>query len=191
MSGVSWYHGRLVVFGYRQHLLYSLSRLVAVVIRTQAVPFIVTLTFSVVDVCMNLLPWHTGAWLYAGIDSTFFRHLVVSFSFVLSFLIYGVFVHPCNARNDVLHSPLCVVYSERWGLLLPLFVFNLQVYKNARERLRNVLGSLVLPKGKTIEQLAIKYAGGSVERSKILLQQYQASPHARMVRLKTFLCQPH
>eukprot|EP00904_Undaria_pinnatifida_P014034 jgi/Undpi1/9761/HiC_scaffold_27.g12217.m1 len=40
-------------------------------------------------------------------------------------------------------------------------------------RLRNVLGDQVAPKGRDIEQLAVKFAGGSVERSRELLQKYQ------------------
>lgn len=48
-----------------------------------------------------------------------------------------------------------------------------QVYNAACQKLRNLLGALVAPKGGTIEQLAVKFSGGSAERSRVLLNAFE------------------
>lgn len=43
----------------------------------------------------------------------------------------------------------------------------------AFQRLRNLLGNHVVPRGGTIEQLAIKFPGGTAERSRAILSHYE------------------
>lgn len=50
-----------------------------------------------------------------------------------------------------------------------------KVYNSVRQRVRHLLGSSVMPRGGTVEQLAIKFPGGSAERSRALLKQYEVS----------------
>eukprot|EP00904_Undaria_pinnatifida_P014033 jgi/Undpi1/9760/HiC_scaffold_27.g12216.m1 len=79
-----------------------------------------------------------------------------------------------------------VMQSCFFGVFRLLFPPRLlvQAYIAVYTRLRNVLGDQVAPKGRDIEQLAVKFAGGSVERSRELLQKYSGDerggrwPHA-------------
>ena len=89
----------------------------------------------------------------------------------------GFFRHPSMQVLACSRSKAFFVYSFNF---LPRLFF-VQAYDVTYSLIRNVLGAQVMPKGKNIEQLAVKFAGASVERSRALLHQYQVTRYAAAV----------
>ncbi|CAN0383392.1 unnamed protein product, partial [Ectocarpus fasciculatus] len=53
-----------------------------------------------------------------------------------------------------------------------------KAYDDTYQRLRNVMGAQVAPKGGNIANIAVKFTGASVERSMVLLRKFQDACHA-------------